>query len=150
MKQLEGLDVTKCIGCRKGTLPFTHVRKGYIHHLDLFASAEAGEMYPCANKDVVEKHLTTTSRGIYDTSPELSEVMNWQASWWDDIMTILHAMFKGKWPEATDYINNSGVLAMSNKDMEDFIIRDAIKMGIVIDADKCPDLISMEKEVNNG
>ena len=145
MKQLEGIDVTKCVHCRKGILPFIS-GNGRYYHLDFFATYEAGQIYSCGNEATVGQYLTENDRGTCDETEELKEVMEWQEFWWDDIMTILEKMFNRVWADAADYINNNKLLLMSNKEMEDFVIKDATERGIVIDREECQDLISNKEE----
>lgn len=139
------IDVTKCIGCRKGISAFTKEKDGY-NHLDLFATPEAGAIFHCENSDVIGGFLKENDNkgGIYVPNYELKEVLDFQSFWWEDIMSLAYDTLKEQ--EKVSAFFNEGETGnmMWNKpnvEIETSLLAIAGKEGVKVDEESYPDLL---------
>ncbi len=143
------IDVTKCIGCRKGVSMFTIKEGVYIHH-DLFASAEAGASYKCNNTATIGNYLVKNGeRGTFLPNDNAEEFFDKQESWWEDIITLAYNTFKEQ-KFVSDFFNGgndgSKVLNLPNVELENKLLANAKEKGIEITEDKYPYLILWESK----
>lgn len=145
------VDVTKCIGCRKGIVLFQK-RKEEWSHIDLFATREAGATYRCENSDVIGKYLVENNgRGTYLPNEDLKKFYDEQSFWWEDIIDLAHVIFESD--EKVQEFFNQGeesyrVHNLPNKEIEDKLLYLAEDKGIKVtnsDDDGYPDLIKFKK-----
>jgi len=88
------IDVTKCIGCRKGVRLFTE-KDGEYTHFDLFATPEAGASFKCENSETIGKLLVKNGdRGTLLPNDELKKLFATQEFWWEDIIDLAYATLK--------------------------------------------------------
>ena len=70
------IDVTKCIGCRKGTSLFFEKDGEYIH-VDLFATPESGSACKCENSETIGNFLMKNGdRGTFIPNEQSKEFFN--------------------------------------------------------------------------
>ena len=94
MKKKINIDVTKCLGCRKGISHFTK-KDGEYRHFDLFASPEAGAIYRCENTDTIGEYLTEGKPDMYYTEDDdIKYFFDQQGYWWEDIIDLAYAFDK--------------------------------------------------------
>lgn len=139
------IDVTKCIGCRKGIPAFIKENNCYSH-LDLFATPEAGSIFRCENSDVVGDFLKENDNkgGIYVPKDTLKEVLDFQAYWWEDIISLAYDALKEQ-DKVTAFFNDGEKGNMMwnkpNADIEAALIAIAEKEGVKVDDESYPDLL---------
>ena len=81
------IDVTKCLGCRKGISLFTE-KNGEYTHVDIFATPEAGASYKCENSETIGNFLMKNGdRGTLLPNEELKAFFTKQEIWWAYIVT---------------------------------------------------------------
>jgi hypothetical protein len=147
------LDVTQCIGCRKGIGLFIKDKDKKFIHLDLFATPEAGESYTCTNQKEIKKHLKKNgNKGTYLADGELAEFYEKQDAWWYDFIELASNTF-----EDNDELNkffNAGeqgdkVWNQPNNIMEGVLLKVADGKNIEITKEDYPDLLKWNHEKTN-
>ena len=136
------IDVTKCLGCRKGIDIWTK-REEKLKHMDLFASAEAGAIYDCETPGI-EEHLIENENGMLRPKAEYQSFFSNQSFWWEDILNLAYGVMED--PERVRSFFNSGpedsrMHNQSNETIEWTLLNMADEAGIVVDEDNYPDLI---------
>jgi hypothetical protein len=138
------IDITTCIGCRKGVWPLIYKDNKY-YHVDLFSSAESGAQYECLNSDEIGEYLVKIEgKGTLKPNPELDEVYTAQEFWWEDILTLCHEVFKDPNDIADLFnskINSKSLITSENIDIENALIKLAKDKYIEITQQKYPDLL---------
>lgn len=140
------IDVTKCLGCRKGIGMFLE-ENGEYNHCDLFATAEAGSIYLCKNSDEIKQFLVKTKNNTYLPNDELQGVFKRQEFWWEDIITLAYDIFdNGNSVKEFFNITENDVLMWnrSNNDIENALIKLAEEKGIEVTIDNYPDLFKFK------
>jgi hypothetical protein len=138
------IDVTKCIGCRKGIPLFTKDENGYAH-TDLFASYGSGVTYKCENSDIIGDYLIPNGdKGTLLPNEELKVFFLNQEMWWDDIISLIHDVLKDT-KLVQEFFNDGekGNMTwnLSNEEIEEKISFLAIKEGFFINEEDYPDLL---------
>ena len=139
------VDVTQCIGCRKGIGLFIKEKDKTFTHLDLFATPEAGESYKCTNQDVIKKHVKENKgKGTYLADDELQEFYTKQDEWWYDFIEVASVVFEDN-GELNKFFNQgekgNKMWNQPNKVMEDALLEIAEEMSVEIRKDDYPDLL---------
>ena len=136
------IDVTKCLGCRKGIDVWTK-QEDKIKHFDFFASAEAGAIYDCETPGI-EEHLIENENGMLRPKEEYDSFFKNQSFWWEDILDLAYEVFKS--PTVVQEFFNSGkegelIHTLPNERIEKTLVNMANVAGVVVDEDTYPDLI---------
>jgi len=97
------IDVTKCLGCRKG-IDIWQEKDGVIKHMDLFASADAAAIYDCETPGI-EEHLIENENGMLRPKPEFKSFFEKQRWWWEDILDLAYAVFQDA-SDVKDFFNS--------------------------------------------
>ena len=140
------IDVTQCIGCRKGIGLFIKEKDKTFTHLDLFATPEAGESYTCTNQKEIKKHLKKNgNKGTYLADEELQEFYTEQEAWWYDFIEVAIVVFEDN-KELNTFFNQgeekgNKMWNQPNKVMEDALLEIAEEMSIEIRKEDYPDLL---------
>ena len=139
------IDVTKCLGCRKGIDVWTK-RDDKIKHMDLFASADAGSMYDCETPGI-EEHLIENENGMLRPKPEFKSFFEKQSWWWDDILDLAYEVFQSS--SVVQEFFNSGkegelIHTLPNERIENALVNMANVAGVVVNEDTYPDLIQFK------
>ena len=141
------LDVTKCMGCKKGLTLFFKDDKGF-KHVDLFSSYASGSEYKCENSDTVGEFLYEQTSSKYLTKEEFMQMFKDQDFWWEDIIDLAHAILKES-KDVTDFFNEGEPGKMnwnlSNEDLESKLLELAKENDISTPEDSYPDLIKFKK-----
>lgn len=136
------IDVTKCIGCRKGVGVFTEKDGKYVH-IDLFATPAAGASYKCGNSDVIGKHLVQHGNlGTLLANEDLESFYEKQSFWWEDIIDLAYEVLKEQDKVSSFFNDGKKDDKMWNKpnvDIENALIALAEKEGMIVDEDRYPD-----------
>ena len=138
------IDVTKCIGCRKGVSLFTE-KDGEYTHVDLFATPEAGASYKCENSETIGKLLVKNGdRGTFLPNDELKKFFEKQEFWWEDIIDLAYAILKEQ-SKVSEFFNDGEKGDMMwnkpNLEIENALLALADIEGIKVDEEAYPDLI---------
>jgi len=141
------IDVTKCIGCRKGISLFIE-DNGVYTHMDLFATREAGASYKCENSEVIGKYLVKNGdRGTFLPNEELKELLGKQELWWEEIVTLAYESLKEQ-KEVSAFFNEGEVgkktWNLPNIEIENKLLAIAVEKGIEINQDNYPYLLKWE------
>lgn len=141
------IDVTKCIGCRKGVSLFTEKDGEYIH-LDLFATPEAGASFKCKNSEIIGKHLVPNGdRGTLLPNEELKRFYEKQEFWWENIIDLAYATLKEQ-SKVSEFFNNGEkgnmIWNKPNIDIENKLLVLAEKECVKVDEEAYPDLIKWQ------
>lgn len=139
------IDVTKCLGCRKGIDVWTK-QEGKLKHLDFFASADAGATYDCETPGI-EDFLITHENGMMRPEKEYESFFANQSFWWEDIINLSYAVMQDS--ETVRSFFNSGpednrMHNQSNETIEWTLLNMAEEAGIVVDQDGYPDLLKFK------
>ena len=139
------LDVTQCIGCRKGIGLFIKEKDKTFTHLDLFATPEAGASYKCTNQDEIKKHVKKNKgKGTYLADTELQEFYDKQDAWWYDFIEAASVVFEDN-EELNEFFNQgekgNKMWNQPNKVMENALLEIAEEKSIEIRKDDYPDLL---------
>ena len=141
------IDVTKCLGCRKGIDIWTD-QDGTIEHFDFFATAEAASVYKCETPDI-ENFIERNKNGMLISKPEYKQFFEKQSFWWDDILNLAYEVFKDDSSAVKDFFNSGTVDErmhnLPNETIEWTLINMAEEAGIVVDEEEYPDLIKFRK-----
>jgi hypothetical protein len=136
------IDVTKCLGCRKGIDVWTK-REGKLKHFDFFASADAGAIYDCETPGI-EEHLIENENGMLRPKDEFKSFFEKQSWWWEDILELAYAIFQDP-SDVKDFFNSGPederMHNLPNETIEWTLINLAEEAGIVVDDEMYPDLI---------
>lgn len=142
------IDVTKCIGCKKGVSLFSK-HDGVYHHMDLFATREVGAEYPCRNSEDIQKYLVENEgHGTYLPNEELKLWFKEQEFWFEDIIDLSWKVF----PEGNkDFFNRNvkegtKVWNLSNEELEKELLREAETAGIEVTEEEYPNLEIFSKK----
>ena len=138
------IDVTKCIGCRKGVSLFTE-KDGEYTHVDLFATPEAGASFKCENSEIIGKHLTTNGdRGTLLPFGDLKSFYEKQEFWWENIINLAYTTLKNQ-SKVSEFFNSGEngnmIWNKPNIDIENELLALANKEGVKVDKEDYPDLI---------
>lgn len=138
------IDVTKCIGCRKGVSLFTE-KDGEYTHVDLFATPEAGASFKCGNSETIGKYLVPNGdRGALLPNEELKRFYEKQEFWWEDIIDLAYDTLKEQ-NKVSEFFNNDErgnmIWNKPNIDIENKLLALAEIEGVKIDEEDYPDLI---------
>ena len=138
------IDVTKCIGCRKGVSLFTE-KDGEYTHVDLFATPEAGASYKCENSETIGKLLVKNGdRGTFLPNDELKKFFEKQEFLWEDIIDLAYAILKEQ-SKVSEFFNDGEKGDMMwnkpNLEIENALLALADIEGIKVDEEAYPDLI---------
>jgi hypothetical protein len=141
------IDVTKCIGCRKGVSLFTE-KDGEYTHIDLFATPEAGESFKCENSETIGKYLVPNSdRGTLLPNEDLKKFYNKQEFWWEDVIALAYAVLKEQ-SKVSEFFNSgkkgNKIWNKPNVDIENKLLALADKEGVKVDEEAYPDLIKWQ------
>lgn len=141
---VDDIDVTKCLGCRKGIGAFTE-KDGEYFHFDLFATPEAGAIYKCENSETIGKYLIKNGdKGIMLPNEIAKEFFNKQEMWWEDIISLAHDTLKEQ-KMVSDFFNqgekDSKTWNLPNVDIENKLLSIAYENGIDVNEEIYPDLI---------
>jgi len=141
------IDVTKCLGCRKG-VDIWQEKDGVIKHVDLFATPEAGAVYECETPNIRD-FIELNKNGMLISKPEYKQFFEKQSFWWDDILNLAYEVFKDDSSAVKDFFNSGTVDEkmhnLPNETIEWTLINMAEEAGIVVDEDGYPDLIKFKK-----
>lgn len=141
------IDVTKCIGCRKGVSLFTE-KDGEYTHVDLFATPEAGASFKCENSETIGKLLVKNGdRGTLLPNDELKKFFEIQEFWWEDIIDLAHAVLKEQ-SKVSEFFNDGEKGNMMwnkpNLEIENALLAIAEIEGVEVDEEAYPDLIKWQ------
>ena len=142
------IDVTKCLGCRKGISLFTE-KDGEYAHVDLFATPEAGACYKCENSETIGKYLMKNGdRGTLLPNEIAKDFFTKQEMWWEDIISLAYDNLKEQ--KMVSEFFNSGEKGnrtwnLANVDIENKLLAIASENGIDINEEAYPDLIKWSK-----
>lgn len=141
------IDVTKCMGCRKGVSLFIK-KDGEYTHVDLFATPEAGASFKCENSETIGKYLVSNGdRGTLLPNEDLEKFFEKQESWWEDIIDLTYATLKEE-SKVYEFFNaGEGGNMMWNKpnlDIENALLAIAEREGVTVDKQSYPDLIKWQ------
>lgn len=141
------IDVTKCIGCRKGVSLFTE-KDGEYTHVDLFATPEAGASFKCENSETIEKLLVKNGdRGTLLPNDELKKFFDKQEFWWEDIIDLSYATLKEQ-SKVSEFFNGGEKGNMMwnkpNLEIENALLALAEIEGVKVDEEAYPDLIKWQ------
>lgn len=141
------IDVTKCIGCRKGVSLFTE-KGGEYTHVDLFATPEAGASYKCENSETIGELLVNNSdRGTLLPNEELKQFFEKQEFWWEDIIDLAYTTLKEQ-DNVSEFFNGDDKGNMMwnkpNLEIENGLLALAEKEGVTVDKEAYPDLIKWQ------
>ena len=141
------IDVTKCIGCRKGVSLFTE-KDGEYTHIDLFATPEAGASFKCENSEIIGKHLVPNGdRGTLLPNEDLERFFEKQEFWWEDIIDLAYATLKEQ-SKVSEFFNSGEkgnmVWNKQNVDIENELLALADKEGVKVDKEDYPYLIKWQ------
>jgi len=140
------IDVTKCLGCRKGIDIWTD-QEGTIKHLDFFATAEAGATYKCETPDI-ENYIERNENGMLISKEEYKSFFEKQSFWWEDIIELAYAVLQDP-SDVKDFFNSGEegdrMHNLINETIEWTLVNMAEEAGIVVDEDSYPDLIKFRK-----
>jgi len=141
------IDVTKCMGCRKGISLFTE-KDGEYTHVDFFATPEAGASFKCENSETIGKHLVVNGdRGTLLPNEDLKKFYEKQEFWWEDIIDLAYDTLKEQ-SKVSDFFNNGEKDNMmwnkSNVEIENGLLALAEIEGIKVDEEGYPDLIKWQ------
>jgi hypothetical protein len=135
------IDVTKCLGCRKGIDVWTK-QEDKLKHFDFFASADAGAIYDCETLEI-EQYLEENENGMLRPKKEYDSFFANQSFWWEDILTLAYDVFQSP-EEVKDFFNggdsDNRMHNRSNEDIEDTLVNLADLNDIVVDEETYPDL----------
>ena len=142
------IDVTKCIGCRKGTSLFFEKDGEYIH-VDLFATPESGSACKCENSETIGNFLMKNGdRGTFIPNEQSREFFNKQVIWWEDIIKLAYDTLKEQ-EMVSEFFNNGEkgdkMWNKTNLEIENALLTIASNNGIEVNEDIYPDLIKWEK-----
>lgn len=138
------VDITKCIGCRKGIKLFRE-KNGDYYHVDLFATAESGSEYKCENSDTIGKFLIKNEEtGTILPNDELSTFFINQSLWWENIIDLAEETFEDN-DMVLEFFNSgekdNKVWNKSNLDIENSLLEIVEKKGLEISEYNYPFLI---------
>ncbi len=139
------LDVTQCIGCRKGIGLFIKEKDKTFTHLDLFATPEAGASYKCSNQKEIKKHVKLNKgKGTYLADDELQEFYDFQEAWWYDFIELASNVFEGD--DELNKFFNTGVKGdkvwnQNNVVMEGVLLKIAKDKNVEVTEEDYPDLL---------
>jgi hypothetical protein len=138
------IDITKCIGCRKGIWPLIK-KDDQILHLDLFSSAESGATYECLNSNEIEEFLDPIEgRGTLKPNSELLKVYTFQELWWEDILSLCHTVFSNP-KDIADFFNSKqdskSLIYLSNIAIENKLLAEAKVKQVEITQDEYSNLL---------
>lgn len=135
------IDVTKCLGCRKGIDVWTK-QDDKLKHFDFFASADAGAIYDCKTLEI-EQYLEENENGMLRPKKEYDSFFKNQSFWWEDILTLAYDIFQSP-EEVKDFFNrgdsDNRMHNRSNEDIEDTLVNLADLNDILVDEETYPDL----------
>jgi hypothetical protein len=141
------IDVTKCIGCRKG-IAFFEKRNGIFYHLDILATAEAGALYECTNTPDLEPLVSENKNGMYMANEEFKEFMAHQEWWFEDIIDLAHDLFDNK-EDVTSFFYNDvdgkSMIESTNEIIESSLLAIASQKNFSVTEDDYPDLLIYKK-----
>lgn len=137
------IDVTKCLGCRKG-IDIWQEKDGVIKHMDLFATAEAGAIYECETPNIRD-FIELNKNGMLISKEEFKQFFEKQSFWWEDIINLAYVVFEND-PEAVKNFFNRGskkerMHNLSNETIEWTLLNIAEEKEVVVDKDEYPDLL---------
>jgi hypothetical protein len=138
------IDITKCIGCRKGVWPLIKKDDQYLH-LDVFASEDAGATYECLNSDKIGDQLVPIEgRGTFKPNSELLEIFFFQEAWWEDIIYLCRETFS-QHSETADFLNSKHegktLITSSNEIIEEKLLNKAKENSIDVSEETYPNLL---------
>ncbi|MGB0881440.1 MAG: hypothetical protein ACPGSO_00695 [Vicingaceae bacterium] len=141
------IDVTKCMGCRKGVSLFTE-KDGEYTHVDLFATPEAGASYKCENSENIGGLLVKNGdKGTLLPNEELKQFFERQEFWWEDIIDLAYDTLKEQ-NKVSEFFNTGEKGNMMwnkpNLEIENGLLALAEKEGIKVDKEAYPDLIKWQ------
>ena len=142
------IDVSKCIGCRKGISLFTE-KDGEYTHVDLFATPEAGASYKCENSEIIGNFLMKNGdRGTLLPNEQSKAFFTKQEMWWEDIISLSYDTLKEQ-EMVSEFFNDgekdSKTWNLPNVEIENKLLEIASKNGIEVNEEAYPDLIKWEK-----
>jgi hypothetical protein len=143
------LDVTKCIGCRKGIGIFTKEPHGY-NHVDVFNTIESGAIFRCKNSSVIGQYLIKNENtGTYLPNKEFKEFLLNQGSWWGDILDILYEIFQSSEDDINEFFNTEikgkKLWNLPNQRIEEKVLQLADKNNLEIRMIIYPDLYKSKR-----
>ena len=138
------IDVTKCLGCRKGISLFTE-KNGEYTHVDLFATTEAGASYKCENSETIGNFLMKNGdRGTLLPNEESKAFFTKQEMWWEDIISLAYDTFKEQ-KKVSEFLNDgekdNRTWKLPNVEIENKLLAIALEKGIEVNEEAYPDLI---------
>ena len=134
------IDVTKCIGCRKGIYPFIKNGDKNYSHLDFFATAEAGAIYSCENSDVVGEFLVDYPEdGKSLPTKSFLDFLDRQSDWWEDMVTLANDILEDP-EEVLTFFNENGLWNKSNEEIEKALVKLASSKEFLIHEEDYPNL----------
>jgi hypothetical protein len=141
------IDITKCLGCRKGIDIWTD-QDGTIEHFDFFATADSASVYKCETPDI-ENFIEKNKNGMLIAKPEYKKFFEKQSFWWEDILDLAYQVFNDD-PTAVKDFFNSGTVdervhSLSNETIELTLLNMAEAAGLEINEEDYPDLIKFRK-----
>ena len=140
------IDVTKCLGCRKGIYIWDK-QEGKIKHVDLFASTEAGAIYECTTPGI-EEYLFVNENGMLRPKKEYESFFANQSFWWEDILNLAYGVM-GDSEKVRSFFNSgpedNRMHNQSNETIEWTLLNMAEEVGIVVDYPDYPDLLKFKK-----
>ena len=141
------IDITKCIGCRKGVSLFTE-KDGEYTHVDLFATPEAGASFKCENSETIGELLVKNGdRGTLLPNDELKKLFAKQEFWWQDIIDLAYATLMEQ-SRVSEFFNDGEKGAMMwnkpNLEIESALLALAEIKGVKVDEEDYPDLIKWQ------
>ncbi len=138
------IDITTCIGCRKGVWPLIY-KDNKHYHVDLFSSADSGAQYECQNSDTIGEYLVEIEgKGTLKPNSELDKVYTFQEFWWEDILTLCHKIFKEPGEIAKLFntkVDSKSLIDSPNSIIETTLLDLAKDKNIEITQDEYPDLL---------
>ena len=142
------IDVTKCLGCRKGISLFTE-KNGEYTHVDIFATPEAGASYKCENSETIGNFLMKNGdRGTLLPNEELKAFFTKQEIWWEDIISLAYDTLKEQ-KMVSEFFNgrekDNRTWNLPNIEIENKLLAIASENGIEVNEETYPDLIRWEK-----
>jgi hypothetical protein len=142
------INVTKCIGCRKGISLFTE-KDGEYTHVDIFATPEAGSLYKCENSEIIGSFLMKNGEnGTLLPNEESKAFFTKQAMWWEDIISLAYDTLKEQ--TGVSKFFNDGTINLTNIEIENKLVAIALLNGIELNEEVYPDLIRWNKSNSNN
>ena len=142
------IDVTKCLGCRKGISLFIE-NNGEYTHVDLFTTPEEGTSLRCENSETIGKYLMKNGdKGTLLPNEESKSFFAKQEMWWEDIISLAYDTLKEQ-EMVVEFFNDgekdNRTWNLPNVEIENKLLEIASANGIEVNEDAYPDLIKWGK-----